>query len=245
MKILPAIDLKGGKCVRLSMGDYSQVKNYDFNPLELAMNWADNGVKNLHIVDLDGAKDGKLSNFETIQKIRKQIPNVYIQMGGGIRSLGDVQKYLDIGLDKVIIGTKAMSDRTFLDELDSVTKNKVIIDMAVKDGKMAIQGWNQSSALDIDSFINYIETQKICEVVLTDVSKDGMLGGVNFDLINEVLSKTEISIIASGGVTTIDDIEKLILLTKKGLSVVDLKIKFKLFSMSFSKDFISFSIFCS
>ncbi len=220
MKILPAIDLKDGKCVRLSMGDYSQIRNYDFNPLELAMNWADNGVKNLHIVDLDGAKDGKLSNFETIQKIRKQIPNVYIQMGGGIRSLGDVQKYLDIGLDKVIIGTKAMSDRTFLDELDSVTKNKVIIDMAVKDGKMAIQGWNQSSALDIDSFINYIETQKICEVVLTDVSKDGMLGGVNFDLINEVLSKTEIPIIASGGVTTIDDIEKLILLTKKGLSGV-------------------------
>ena len=220
MKILPAIDLKDGKCVRLSMGDYSQVSNYDFNPLELAMNWVDNGVKNLHIVDLDGAKDGKLSNFETIQKIRKQIPNVYIQMGGGIRSLGDVQKYLDIGIDKVIIGTKAMSDRTFLDELDSVTKNKVIIDMAVKDGKMAIQGWNQSSALDIDSFINYIETQKICEVVLTDVSKDGMLSGVNFDLINKVLSKTEIPIIASGGVTTIDDIEKLILLTKKGLSGV-------------------------
>ena len=195
-------------------------QNYDFNPLELAINWADNGVKNLHIVDLDGAKDGKLSNFKTIQKIRKQIPNLYIQMGGGIRSIGDVQKYLDIGLDKVIIGTKAMSDPTFLHELDSVTKNKVIIDMAVKDGSMAIQGWNQSSALDIDSFINYIETQQICEVVLTDVSKDGMLSGVNFDLINEVLLKTEIPIIASGGVTTIDDIEKLIVLTKKGLSGV-------------------------
>ena len=220
MKILPAIDLKDGKCVRLSMGDYSQMKNYDFNPLELAMNWVDNGVKNLHIVDLDGAKDGKLSNFETIQKIRKQIPNLYIQMGGGIRSLGDVQKYLDIGLDKVIIGTKAMSDPTFLDEFDSFTKNKIIIDMAVKDGNMAIQGWNQSSELDVDSFINYIETQQICEVVLTDVSKDGMLTGVNFDLINEVLLKTEIPIIASGGVTTIDDIEKLILLTKKGLSGV-------------------------
>ena len=220
MKILPAIDLKDGKCVRLSMGDYSQVKNYDFNPLELAMNWVDNGVKNLHIVDLDGAKDGKLSNFETIQKIRKQIPNLYIQMGGGIRSLGDVQKYLDIGLDKVIIGTKAMSDPSFLDEFDSFTKNKIIIDMAVKDGNMAIQGWNQSSELDVDSFINYIETQQICEVVLTDVSKDGMLTGVNFDLINEVLLKTEIPIIASGGVTTIDDIEKLILLTKKGLSGV-------------------------
>ena len=220
MKILPAIDLKDGKCVRLSMGDYSQMKNYDSNPLELAMNWVDSGVKNLHIVDLDGAKDGKLSNFETIQKIRKQIPNLYIQMGGGIRSLGDVQKYLDIGLDKVIIGTKAMSDPTFLDEFDSFTKNKIIIDMAVKDGNMAIQGWNQSSELDVDSFINYIETQQICEVVLTDVSKDGMLTGVNFDLINEVLLKTEIPIIASGGVTTIDDIEKLILLTKKGLSGV-------------------------
>ena len=220
MKILPAIDLKDGKCVRLSMGDYSQVSNYDFNPLELAMNWVDNGVKNLHIVDLDGAKDGKLSNFDTIQKIRKQIPNLYIQMGGGIRSLSDVQKYLDIGLDKVIIGTKAMSDPSFLDEFDSFTKNKIIIDMAVKDGNMAIQGWNQSSELDVDSFINYIETQQICEVVLTDVSKDGMLTGVNFDLINEVLLKTEIPIIASGGVTTIDDIEKLILLTKKGLSGV-------------------------
>ena len=220
MRILPAIDLKDGKCVRLSMGDYSQMKNYDSNPLELAMNWVDSGVKNLHIVDLDGAKDGKLSNFETIQKIRKQIPNLYIQMGGGIRSLGDVQKYLDIGLDKVIIGTKAMSDPTFLDEFDSFTKNKIIIDMAVKDGNMAIQGWNQSSILDVDSFINYIETQQICEVVLTDVSKDGMLSGVNFDLINEILLKTEIPIIASGGVTTIDDIEKLILLTKKGLSGV-------------------------
>ena len=220
MKILPAIDLKDGKCVRLSMGDYSQMKNYDSNPLELAMNWVDSGVKNLHIVDLDGAKDGKLSNFETIQKIRKQTPNLYIQMGGGIRSLGDVQKYLDIGLDKVIIGTKAMSDPTFLDEFDSFTKNKIIIDMAVIDGNMAIQGWNQSSELDVDSFINYIETQQICEVILTDVSKDGMLSGVNFDLINEVLLKTEIPIIASGGVTTIDDIEKLILLTKKGLSGV-------------------------
>ena len=220
MKILPAIDLKDGKCVRLSMGDYSQMKNYDSNPLELAMNWVDSGVKNLHIVDLDGAKDGKLSNFETIQKIRKQIPNLYIQMGGGIRSLSDVQKCLDIGLDKVIIGTKAMSDPTFLDEFDSFTKNKIIIDMAVKDGNMAIQGWNQSSELDVDSFINYIETQQICEVVLTDVSKDGMLSGVNFDLINEVLLKTEIPIIASGGVTTIGDIEKLILLTKKGLSGV-------------------------
>ena len=220
MRILPAIDLKDGKCVRLSMGDYSQMKNYDSTPLELAMNWVDSGVKKLHIVDLDGAKDGKLSNFETIQKIRKQIPNLYIQMGGGIRSLGDVQKYLDIGLDKVIIGTKAMSDPTFLDEFDSFTKNKIIIDMAVKDGNMAIQGWNQSSELDVDSFINYIETQQICEVVLTDVSKDGMLSGVNFDLINEVLLKTEIPIIASGGVTTIDDIEKLILLTKKGLSGV-------------------------
>ena len=220
MKILPAIDLKDGKCVRLSMGDYSQMKNYDSNPLELAMNWVDSGVKNLHIVDLDGAKDGKLSNFETIQKIRKQTPNLYIQMGGGIRSLSDVQKYLDIGLDKVIIGTKAMSDPKFLDEFDSFTKNKIIIDMAVKDGNMAIQGWNQSSELDVDSFINYIETQQICEVVLTDVSKDGMLSGVNFDLINEVLLKTEIPIIASGGVTTIDDIEKLILLTKKGLSGV-------------------------
>ena len=220
MKILPAIDLKDGKCVRLSMGDYSQMKNYDSNPLELAMNWVDSGVKNLHIVDLDGAKEGKLSNFETIQKIRKQIPNLYIQMGGGIRSLSDVQKCLDIGLDKVIIGTKAMSDPTFLDGFDSFTKNKIIIDMAVKDGNMAIQGWNQSSELDVDSFINYIETQQICEVVLTDVSKDGMLSGVNFDLINEVLLKTEIPIIASGGVTTIDDIEKLILLTKKGLSGV-------------------------
>ena len=198
MKILPAIDIKDGKCVRLAKGDYSKVTHYFDDPLLVAKNWIDQGATNIHIVDLDGAKDGKLSNFETIQKIRKQIPNLYIQMGGGIRSLADVQKYLDIGLDKVIIGTKAMSDPTFLDELDSVTKNKVIIDMAVKDGNMAIQGWNQCSALDIDSFINYIETQKICEVVLTDVSKDGMLGGVNFDLIHEVLSKTEIPIIASG-----------------------------------------------
>tara|TARA_Y100000996_G_scaffold411595_1_gene396077 strand:- start:49 stop:780 length:732 start_codon:yes stop_codon:yes gene_type:complete len=220
MKILPAIDLKDGKCVRLSMGDYNQVKNYDFNPLELANNWVDSGVKNLHIVDLDGAKDGELSNFVTIKTIREKNPHLYIQVGGGIRSISDIKKYLDIGLNKVIIGTKAMSDPTFLSQLDVATKDKVIIDMAVKDGNIAIQGWNESSTLDIDGFISYIENQNVKEIVLTDVSKDGMLSGINFNLINEVSIRTTIPIIASGGVTTLDDINKLILLGKQGVSGV-------------------------
>ncbi len=220
MKILPAIDLKDGKCVRLSMGDYKQVKNYDFNPCELALKWADLGIKNLHIVDLDGAKNGNLSNFETIRKIREILPKIYIQMGGGIRSIDDIHKYLDIGIDKVIIGTKALSDHTFLDKVDSSIKDDVIIDMAVKDNNIAIQGWNQTSNLNIDNFINYIENKNIREIVLTDISKDGMLNGVNFDLIDNVCSKTNIPIIASGGVTTIDDINNLISSRDKGISGV-------------------------
>ena len=220
MKILPAIDLRDGKCVRLSMGDYNQAKTYDSNPSKLAVKWVDQGIKNLHIVDLDGAKDGNLSNFTTIQKIRELLPKIYIQTGGGIRSIDDIQKYLDIGIDRVIIGTKALSNATFLDKVDPSIRDNVIIDMAVKDNKIAIQGWDQTSTLNIDNFINFIEEKNIREIVLTDVSKDGMLSGVNFDLIDNVCSKTKIPMIASGGVTTIDDIKNIISNKHKGISGV-------------------------
>ena len=209
MKILPAIDIKDGKCVRLAKGDYNQVTHYFDNPLEVAKKWIDKGSMNLHIVDLDGAKSGETINFDVISKIRNNYPETYIQVGGGIRDIENINSYLDIGIDRVIVGTRVVSDPSFLKRIPSDIKEKVIIDLAVKDGKLAVHGWNNSSDFTLQDFIKILESNNIQEIVFTDVSKDGMLEGMNFSEISNILSFSSIPLIASGGVTSIDDIKYL------------------------------------
>ena len=209
MKILPAIDIKEGKCVRLAKGDYSQVTHYFDNPLDVAKKWIDQGSMNLHIVDLDGAKSGKTINYNIIAEIRNSYPDIYIQIGGGIRDIESINKYINIGINKVIVGTRVVSDPSFLKIIPSDIKEKVIIDLAVKDGKLAVHGWNNSSDFTLQDFIKILESNNIQEIVFTDVSKDGMLEGMNFSEISNILSFSSIPLIASGGVTSIDDIKYL------------------------------------
>ena len=209
MKILPAIDIKEGKCVRLAKGDYSQVTHYFDNPLDVAKKWIDQGSMNLHIVDLDGAKSGKTINYNIIAEIRNSYPDIYMQIGGGIRDIESINKYINIGINKVIVGTRVVSDPSFLKRIPSDIKEKVIIDLAVKDGKLAVHGWNNSSDFTLQDFIKILESNSIQEIVFTDVSKDGMLEGMNFSEISNILSFSSIPLIASGGVTSIDDIKYL------------------------------------
>ena len=209
MKILPAIDIKEGKCVRLAKGDYNQVTHYFDNPLDVAKKWIDQGSMNLHIVDLDGAKSGKTINYNIIAEIRNSYPDIYMQIGGGIRDIESINKYINIGVNKVIVGTRVVSDPSFLKRIPSDIKEKVIIDLAVKDGKLAVHGWNNSSDFTLQDFIKILESNNIQEIVFTDVSKDGMLEGMNFSEISNILSFSSIPLIASGGVTSIDDIKYL------------------------------------
>ena len=218
MKILPAIDLKDGKCVRLNKGDYKQVTHYSDNPLEMAETWISQGANNLHIVDLDGAKAGKLINFTIIESIRKEFPNLFIQVGGGIRNQENINRYINAKIDKVIIGTKVVTDPEFIKKIDANILNRIVVDVAVKDKMLAVQGWNESSSYNIEEFISILNQNNISEIVFTDVSKDGMLKGINLEKIKEILGFSNIPLIASGGVTSIKDIENLKKLKDKGLS---------------------------
>ena len=218
MKIFPAIDLKDGKCVRLNKGDYKQVTHYSDNPLEMAETWISQGANNLHIVDLDGAKAGKPINFTIIESIRKEFPNLFIQVGGGIRNQENINRYINAKIDKVIIGTKVVTDPEFIKKIDANILNRIVVDVAVKDEMLAVQGWNESSSYNIKEFISILNQNNISEIVFTDVSKDGMLQGINLEKIKEILNFSNIPLIASGGVTSIKDIENLKKLKDKGLS---------------------------
>jgi len=218
MKIFPAIDLKDGKCVRLSKGDYKQVTHYSDNPLEMAETWISQGANNLHIVDLDGAKAGKPINFTIIESIRKEFPNLFIQVGGGIRNQENINRYINAKIDKVIIGTKVVTDPEFIKKIDANILNRIVVDVAVKDEMLAVQGWNESSSYNIKEFISILNQNNISEIVFTDVSKDGMLQGINLEKIKEILDFSNIPLIASGGVTSIKDIENLKKIKDKGLS---------------------------
>ena len=220
MRILPAIDIKDGKCVRLARGDYSKVTHYFDNPLYVAKNWIDQGASSIHIVDLDGAKDGGTINYDIIQNIRSTYPDIYIQIGGGIRSNSTITKYLDIGINKLIIGTKALSDPLFLDSIPNEIKDKIIIDLAVKNMKLAVQGWETESEHTIEDYLRILEKNNISEIVYTDIDKDGMLSGMNFHEIKKILNITSIPIIASGGVTSISDIRQLSEISDQGVSGV-------------------------
>ena len=220
MRILPAIDIKDGKCIRLAKGDYSKVTHYADNPLDVAQAWLSQGATSIHIVDLDGAKDGETTNFEIIKRIRAKYPEIYIQVGGGIRSNAIIKKYFEIGINKLIIGTKALSEPEFLTSISSADKSNIIIDLAVKNMKLAVHGWMLESDYSLEEYLKILEENSISEIVYTDVDKDGMLDGMNFDEIKKLLRITDIPIIASGGITSIDDIKELKSFSQNGISGV-------------------------
>ena len=208
MNIIPAIDLIDGKAVRLQKGDYNKVTVYSDSPEKVAKYFYDCGARYLHVVDLDGAKSGKADNFETIKRI-VDAADLSVEVGGGIRSLDIVKKYVDIGVDRIILGTAAITDPDFLKEAVTLYGDRITVGVDIKDGMVAIKGWTEVSAVSCEDFCRQLEELGVSSVICTDISKDGMMSGTNLELYKGLNRDFSINIIASGGVSTLDDIRAL------------------------------------
>ncbi len=211
VNIFPAIDLINGQCVRLTKGDYNQKKIYNEDPVQVAKDFNNAGMKWLHIVDLDGAKTGKMNNFESIKKIIKNT-SLNIQVGGGIRSLDDIKKYLEYGVSRVILGSAAIKNQQFLkDAIDIFGNKKIILGLDIKNGHVAISGWTEDAGMTIYEFLLNNTHIAIKHILVTDVAQDGTLNGPNFILYKKLMQKfPQLEFIASGGISQITDVKKLI-----------------------------------
>ena len=208
MKIFPAIDLFGGKAVRLYKGDYSKMTVYSENPVSVALDFKSFGATNLHLVDLEGALNGTTDNLLVIEKIVKE-SGLFVEVGGGIRSLEVLEKYLSVGVARVILGTSAVTNPEFLEEALKRYGEKVAVGVDIKDGFVAIKGWTEKSALTGIEFLKTLQQKGVKTVIVTDVSKDGAMQGPNLALYKEIAEKTNLNVIASGGVSSEGDLEKL------------------------------------
>jgi len=208
MIIYPAIDLYEGKAVRLQRGDYAQMTVYSDDPLSVALGFKKAGAVSLHVVDLEGARDGKPANYETIEQIASE-SGLFIQVGGGIRSSETIKKYLSIGVRRVILGTAAVSQEGFLQEMVGSYNEAIAVSVDIKDGLVAIKGWTETSEMNAIDFCETLGKIGVQTVVCTDISKDGMLSGTNMELYSLLRSKLSIDLIASGGVSSVDEIKTL------------------------------------
>lgn len=208
MKIFPAIDLFGGKAVRLFKGDYAQMTVYSENPKEIALDFYSKGAKCMHVVDLEGAKSGDTPNLEVVKSL-VDASGAFVQVGGGIRSESVIEKYLNIGVNRVILGTAAVTNPQFLDSAIKEFGNKIAVGVDVKDGFVAIKGWTEKSQFDGLTFCKMMQDKGVKTIICTDVSKDGAMQGTNHQLYKELSDKLNLQIVASGGVSSIEDVRKL------------------------------------
>lgn len=220
MLLIPAIDLKGGKCVRLKQGRMDDDTVFSQNPAEMAERWIEAGAERLHIVDLDGAQSGRPQNLEVIREIIEVCGDVPIQIGGGIRSDEIVQMYLDIGVRYVIIGTKAVSEPHFVNDLCLSFPGHVIVGLDARDGKVAIDGWSKLSNHDVIDMAQHFERDGVESIIYTNISRDGMLEGIDIDSTVKLARAVRIPIIASGGVSGLNDIKALIDCEEEGIDGV-------------------------
>lgn len=208
MNIFPAIDLIGGQAVRLVKGDYGKVTVYSNSPAEVAKSFEECGASFMHIVDLDGAKDGSTANFDTVKEIVSGT-SLSVEVGGGIRSMETVKKYVDIGVDRVIIGTAAVKDPEFLENAVRVYGDRIAVGVDIKDGMVAIKGWTETSDFSCYDFCEKMQNVGVKTIICTDISKDGMMSGTNLELYSELGKRFDMNIIASGGVSSLDDVRAL------------------------------------
>jgi phosphoribosylformimino-5-aminoimidazole carboxamide ribotide isomerase len=209
MLLIPAIDIKDGKCVRLKQGDMARDTIYSDDPVGVARKWVNAGARRLHIVDLDGATDGKPVNSRIIHSIADTCPNVPIQVGGGIRDEDTIQEYLDAGVRFVILGTKAVTAPHFVSDVCLEFPGHIIVALDVRDGKVAIDGWSKLSRHDALDLALHFETDGVAAIVYTDIGRDGMMTGLNVESTVDFARELAIPVIASGGVTNLDDIRAL------------------------------------
>ena len=208
MYIFPAIDLYEGKAVRLFKGDYNQMTVYSDSPWLIAADFKRAGASHIHLVDLEGARDGSTPNLETIKKIIKET-DLFTEVGGGIRNIETVRTYLEAGVDRVILGTAAVTDEDFVRAATAEYGERIAVGADIKDGKIAIKGWTEKSELDAMEFCEKMQKIGVRTVICTDISKDGAMMGTNHELYREMSEKLSMQIIASGGVSSIDDVTRL------------------------------------
>lgn len=208
MLIFPAIDLYDGKAVRLLKGDYNKMTVYSDNAPEIANDFKNQGAQCLHLVDLEGAKDGTTPNISTVERIMKDC-SLFTEIGGGIRNIETIKKYLEIGVDRVILGTAAVSDERFLIEAVQKFGDKIAVGADIKDGCAAIKGWTEKSQYSCFEFCEKMQNIGVKTLICTDISKDGAMLGTNYELYKELSDKFDMNITASGGVSSIDDVKSL------------------------------------
>ena len=205
MNIFPAIDLYGGKAVRLLKGDYNQMTIYSNDPPSVAKDFESKGAKFIHLVDLEGARDGNTPNLGVVEKIVKNT-NLFSEIGGGIRDMETVEKYLLAGVSRVILGTAAVNNESFLREAVAKHGEKIAVGADVKDGYIAIKGWLEQSAYTLEAFMEKMQALGVRTVICTDISKDGAMKGTNRELYRDLSKKFSMDIVASGGVSNMEDI---------------------------------------
>ena len=208
MLIYPAIDLLEGQAVRLYKGDYAQKTVYSDRPTEVAADFAAQGAKRIHLVDLEGAKNGQTPNFETVCRIKRE-SGLFCEIGGGIRSFEVIEKYLSAGIDRVILGTAAVTEPGFVEKAVGLYGEKIAVGIDIRDGEVAIRGWTQSSGLDAMEFCASMQQTGVRTLICTDISRDGAMKGTNRELYRTLSERFGMDIIASGGVSSLDDVRAL------------------------------------
>ena len=207
MKIFPAIDIKDKKCVRLVKGDFDNKTEYEVSPINQAGKYKNYGFKNLHIVDLDGALTGEAVNLKVIQEIVQKF-DLRIEVGGGIRSIDNIQKYIDLGVEKVILGSAAIKDKNFLKEACKKFPNRIALGLDAKDGYLSVSGWKENSNLLTLDYLKEVNDYGVSRLIYTDINRDGMKQSPNFDETSKIAQISNFPVVISGGVSSIDDIKK-------------------------------------
>lgn len=219
MEIIPAVDIRGGRCVRLLQGRFDQETVFADDPVEMALHWAGLGAPRLHVVDLDGARTGEPQNLDVIGRIASTL-DIPVQMGGGIRSLDIARRVLDLGIDRVVIGTSAALDKNLAAEMFTALDDRVVLGLDARDGLVAIHGWQEVTSQKAVDFAREMESLGARRIIHTDIGRDGMLAGVNLDAMEAMARAVSIPVIASGGVTGIQDIRCLKSLEPLGIEGV-------------------------
>jgi phosphoribosylformimino-5-aminoimidazole carboxamide ribotide isomerase len=221
MLIIPAIDIKDGKCVRLKQGDMQDATVYSENPKEMAAHWRDQGARRLHVVDLNGAAAGKPKNESVIKSIVESVGDTLpVQLGGGIRDLDTIEHYLDLGVSYIIIGTAAVKNPGFLQDACTAFSGHIIVGLDAKDGKVAVEGWSKMTRHDVIDLARKFQDYGVEAIIYTDIGRDGMLSGINIEATVKLAQQLSVPVIASGGLTGLPDIEALCKVEPEGITGV-------------------------